>query len=71
MLRCDPVVLAGHPEAFGLYRAGPVAAFAGGNLFKHAPSLGPMLAEALLEGRADPLLAPPEVASARSEWRNW
>lgn len=71
VLRCTGTVLAGHPEAFGLYRAGRVAAFAGGNLFKHAPALGPMLAEALLEDRADPLLAPPEVASARPEWRNW
>ncbi len=69
--RCTSTVLAGHPEAFGLYRAGPVAAFAGGNLFKHAPALGPLLAEALLEGRADPLLAPSEVASAGPEWRNW
>ena len=59
VLRCEPAVLAGHPEAFGLYRAGRVAAFAGGNIFKHAPALGPLLAEALLEGRADPLLAPP------------
>ncbi len=71
VVRCESVVLAGHPEAFGLYRAGPVAAFAGGNIFKHAPALGPMIAEALLEGRADPLLAPPEVPSARPEWRNW
>jgi sarcosine oxidase len=71
VVRCESVVLGGHPEAFGLYRAGTVAAFAGGNLFKHAPALGPMIAEALLEGRTDPLLAPPEIASARPEWRNW
>jgi sarcosine oxidase len=71
VVRCASVVLGGHPEAFGLYRAGPIAAFAGGNLFKHAPALGPLLAEALLEGRADPLLAPPEVASGGPEWRNW
>ena len=58
MLRCESTVLAGHPEALGLYRAGPVAAVAGGNLFKHAPALGPMIAEALLEGRADPLARP-------------
>jgi hypothetical protein len=32
--------------------------FTGGNLFKHAPALGPMLAEAMLDGRRDPLLAP-------------
>ena len=59
VVRCRSTVLAGHTEALGLYRAGGVAAFAGGNLFKHAPALGPMLAEALLEGRADPLLTPP------------
>lgn len=59
VLRCESLVLAGHSEAFGLYRDGPVAAFVGGNLFKHAPALGPLLAQALLEGRADPLLAPP------------
>jgi FAD dependent oxidoreductase len=58
-VRCRSVVLAGHTEALGLYRAGGVAAFAGGNLFKHAPALGPLVAEALLEGRVDPLLTPP------------
>jgi predicted oxidoreductase len=57
-VRCRSTVLAGHTEALGLYRAGAVAAFAGGNLFKHAPALGPLLAEAMLEGRADPLLTP-------------
>jgi sarcosine oxidase len=67
VVRCRSTVLGGHGEAFGLYRAAGVAAFAGGNMFKHAPALGPMLAEAALEGRADPLLAPPEVASARPE----
>lgn len=35
-------------DAFGLWRAGPVAAFAGGNLFKFAPVLGTRLAAALL-----------------------
>jgi sarcosine oxidase len=59
LVRCRSTVLAGHTEALGLYRAGGVAAFAGGNIFKHAPALGPLLAEALLEGRADPLLTPP------------
>ena len=67
VVRCESTVLAGHSEALGLYRADRVAAFAGGNMFKHAPALGPMLAEAVLEGRVDPLLAPPEVASARRE----
>jgi sarcosine oxidase len=58
VVRCRSTVLAGHTEALGLYRAGAVAAFAGGNLFKHAPALGPLLADAMLEGRADPLLTP-------------
>jgi sarcosine oxidase len=61
LVRCESTVLAGHTEALGLYEAGPVAGFAGGNLFKHAPALGPLLAEAVLEGRADPVLAPPRV----------
>jgi sarcosine oxidase len=37
-------------DAFALWRDGPVAAFAGGNLFKFAPLLGPRLAAALLDG---------------------
>jgi hypothetical protein len=61
LVRCESTVLAGHTEALGLYEAGPVAGFAGGNLFKHAPALGPLLADAVLEGRADPVLAPPRV----------
>jgi sarcosine oxidase len=35
-------------DAFALWRDGPVAAFAGGNLFKFAPVLGTRLAAALL-----------------------
>jgi sarcosine oxidase len=35
-------------DAFALWQDGPVAAFAGGNLFKFAPVLGPRLAAALL-----------------------
>jgi hypothetical protein len=37
-------------DAFALWRDGPVAAFAGGNLFKFAPVLGTRLAGALLDG---------------------
>jgi hypothetical protein len=59
-VRCRSVVLAGHTEEMGLYRAGPVGIFAGGNLFKHAPALGPLLAEAITEDRIDPVLTPPE-----------
>lgn len=65
VVRCRSTVLAGHTEAFGLYEAGPVAAFVGGNLFKHAPALGPLLADAVLEGRVDPLLAPPPEPPGR------
>jgi sarcosine oxidase len=60
VVRCRSVVLAGHTEEMGLYRAGPVGIFAGGNLFKHAPALGPLLAEAITEDRIDPVLTPPE-----------
>jgi sarcosine oxidase len=35
-------------DAFALWRSGPVAAFAGGNLFKFAPVLGARLAAAVL-----------------------
>jgi sarcosine oxidase len=61
VVRCASTILAGDPENFGLYAAGPpgAALFAGGNLFKFAPLLGALLAEALLEGRVDPALAPP------------
>ena len=61
LVRCESTVLAGHTEALGLYEAGPVAGFAGGNLFKHAPALGPLVAEAVLEGRVDPVLSPPRA----------
>jgi len=66
LVRCESTVLAGHTEALGLYQAGPVSGFAGGNLFKHAPALGPLLAEAVLEGRLDPVLAPPPVPAAEA-----
>ena len=58
LLACDSVQLGDDPDAFALTGDGPAALFAGGNLFKHAPVLGPMLAEAMLEGHRDPLLAP-------------
>jgi sarcosine oxidase len=55
---CRTTVLAGHPETLALWSRGPIQVFAGGNLFKHAPALGPLLADAVLEGRVDPVLAP-------------
>lgn len=46
-------------DRFGLWRREGVLAFAGHNLFKHAPALGELLADAALgEGRPDPLLRP-------------
>jgi sarcosine oxidase len=58
VVRCPTTVLAGHPEALALWRRGPILVFAGGNLFKHAPALGPLLADAVLEDRVDPVLEP-------------
>ena len=55
-LPCDSVQLGDDPDAFALVGDGAAAVFTGGNLFKHAPAIGPMLAEAMLEGRLDPLL---------------
>jgi len=45
-------------DAFAAFRAGPVVAFAGTNLFKFAPVLGRMLAREAL-GEPEPLLTPP------------
>jgi len=61
VVRCEPTTLAGHPEHFGLYATDlpGAAVFCGGNLFKFAAILGPLLAEAMLEGRYDPVLEPP------------
>jgi sarcosine oxidase len=61
VVRCASTILAGDPENFGLFAAEPLGAavFAGGNLFKFAPLLGELLAEALLEGRVAPALTPP------------
>ena len=45
-------------DRFGLWRRDGVLTFAGHNLFKHAPRLGEMLADAALDGPVDPLLRP-------------
>jgi sarcosine oxidase len=45
-------------DRFGLWQRDGVLAFAGHNLFKHAPRLGEMLADAALDGPVDPLLRP-------------
>jgi glycine/D-amino acid oxidase-like deaminating enzyme len=46
-------------DAFGLWARDGVLAFAGHNLFKHAPALGDLLAAAALGEEPDPLLRPP------------
>jgi sarcosine oxidase len=46
-------------DAFAAWQAGPVTAFAGHNLFKFAPVLGVLLADAARTGRIPPELAPP------------
>jgi glycine/D-amino acid oxidase-like deaminating enzyme len=52
-------ILPWHPDAFALWEAGSVLVFAGHNLFKFAPVLGRLLAEAALDGRISPELRPP------------
>ena len=51
--------LRGRPsDAFGLWRHDAVLAFAGHNVFKHAPALGELVAGAALGEPPDPLLRP-------------
>jgi sarcosine oxidase len=45
-------------DAFGLWQRDGVLAFAGHNLFKHAPMLGELLADAALGAEPDPVLRP-------------
>jgi sarcosine oxidase len=56
---CWLTVLPGHPDAFAAWQAGPVVVFAGHNLFKFAPTLGRLLAEAAQTGRIPAALSPP------------
>ena len=46
-------------DAFAAWRTGPVTAFAGHNLFKFAPVLGPMLVEAATGDALPAALRPP------------
>ena len=48
VLRLTTTLPGREDDAFALWREGPLAAFAGGNLFKFAPLLGPRIAAALL-----------------------
>ncbi len=59
MLRLMAILPGTHEDGFGLWHQDGVLAFAGHNLFKHAPSLGELLADAALGGAPDPLLSPP------------
>jgi sarcosine oxidase len=55
---CAASTLPWERDAVAAWRAGPVVAVAGANLFKHAPSLGALLAAAALEDRVPVELAP-------------
>ena len=55
---CRVTALPWGDDAFAAWRAGPVLAFAGNNLFKHAPVLGALLADAALGGPVPPELEP-------------
>ena len=56
---CVTTALPWHRDAFACWTAGAVTLFAGNNLFKHAPSLGRLLADAVTGGRLPALLEPP------------
>jgi sarcosine oxidase len=56
-------ILPWHPDAFAVWEAGSALVFAGHNLFKFAPILGNLLAEAC-RGRIAPELKPPDRPSA-------
>jgi sarcosine oxidase len=53
-------ILPWHADAFGLWEAGAVLVFAGHNLFKFAPVVGTLLADACLSGEVPPELSPPD-----------
>jgi glycine/D-amino acid oxidase-like deaminating enzyme len=52
-------ILPWHPDAFALWEAGAVLVFAGHNLFKFAPVLGDVLAQACRSGTVPAELRPP------------
>ena len=61
MLRLFASLRGPDEDAIGLWERDGVLAFAGHNLFKHAPSLGDLLADAALGGAPDPVLSPPRA----------
>ena len=63
---CHLTELPGGGDVFGAWRTGPILAFAGGNLFKLAPELGRLLADAATTGELDGILAAPGGSAAPS-----
>ena len=59
---CHLTELPGGGDVLGAWRAGPIVAFAGGNLFKLAPELGRLLAHAATTGELPEILAAPAAA---------
>jgi sarcosine oxidase len=59
MLRLIAPLRGPDEDALGLWERDGVLAFAGHNLFKHAPALGELLAAAALGDPPDPVLRPP------------
>jgi sarcosine oxidase len=59
MLRLIAPLRGPDEDALGLWERDGVLAFAGHNLFKHAPALGELLAAAALGDAPDPVLRPP------------
>ena len=59
MLRLMAPLRGPDEDAFGLWARDGVLAFAGHNLFKHAPALGDLLAAAAVGEEPDPVLRPP------------
>jgi sarcosine oxidase len=55
---CHVTKLPWGADAFAAWQAGPVTVFAGHNLFKFAPALGRLLADAVLSDALPPLLVP-------------
>jgi sarcosine oxidase len=58
VLRLTTALAGRGDDAFGLWERDGVLAFAGHNLFKHAPVLGELLADAALGRVRDPVLSP-------------
>jgi sarcosine oxidase len=56
---CRLTVLPWHGDAFAAWQTGPVVFFAGSNLFKFAPTVGRLLAEAATTGSVPEPLRPP------------